>query len=201
MVRLLATLILASFCISVWSLTMKMYKARADPPSTGKLPIYLAMQQGHGGRGAEQIETVLLTTYEDGKFTGDTAVYLESNTEFFIRVLAISEEMTFQLCDEPSPKPGHQCSTCGRYTLELRGENPYVMPDRINITCRRGEHNLHLTIGQVCDPGFDGVLCRDKCKCPDCAPSCDTPAPTTSRSHHLSSWNLVIASMILILPL
>ncbi|CAJ0571728.1 unnamed protein product, partial [Mesorhabditis spiculigera] len=175
MVRLLTILLLASFYISVLPLTMKMYSAVPNVTTEETFPIYLSIQEQFGGHQINQLEALLLTTYKNGTFEGDTAVFDEDLTAKFAKGLDQWLGVTFLLCESPSPAPGTRCPACGKKKLNLIGENHGRLPDRIAFACIRKElrQSIVITIGQVRVCGHVVLLL-------ECAPCIDDPDPAAS---------------------
>ncbi|CAJ0572676.1 unnamed protein product, partial [Mesorhabditis spiculigera] len=175
MVRLLTILLLASFYISVLPLTMKMYSAVPNWITAETFPIYLSIQEERGGYDdIKQLEALLLTTYKNGTFEGDTAVFDEDLTAKFTKGFDQWFGVTFLLCEAPSPAPRTRCPECGTMKLSFRGENKGKLPDRIKFACDRAlGQRIVITIGQVRICGHVVLLL-------ECAPCIDDPDPATS---------------------
>ncbi|CAJ0579417.1 unnamed protein product, partial [Mesorhabditis spiculigera] len=175
MARLLTILLLASFSISVWPLTMKMYSAVPNVTTEETFPIYLSIQEQFGGHQINQLDALLLTTYKNGRFEGDTAVFDEALTAEFAKGLDQWFGVTFLLCESPSPAPGMRCPTCGKKERNLLGENKGKLPDRLEFACIRKERrqSILITIGQV-------RVCDHVVLLLECAPCIDDPDPAAT---------------------
>ncbi|CAJ0577390.1 unnamed protein product, partial [Mesorhabditis spiculigera] len=195
MICLLAILVFAAVHSTVPPLAVKMTGFAVEDEFPNPSRISIGMTAAHPNRD-HVLEHVLLTTYKDGKFVGDTASFGEKEVQRFqlghVSFVSVTVEVFIN--------KGERDVRCGFLQWGFDPKDP--APEAFTTDCTSRYSMITMNLSVICPPGLNGIVCAHKCECPNCEPSCVTASRATAPAQQLASssgkQNLLFAPLIFV---